>query len=124
MVFNVLAQNLDDHVKNISFLMAEDGTWRLSPAYDLVWCSLQHPTFARGHQMTVAGRALEITGTLMKDLAKQYSITKPNEVIEEVIEALSGFEDLAKKYGVKELFTDKYNQVSQALVESRKLASR
>jgi uncharacterized protein YabN with tetrapyrrole methylase and pyrophosphatase domain len=74
--------------------------------------------------MTVAGRSLEITGTLMKDLAKQYSITKPNEVIEEVIEALSGFEDLAKKYGVKELFTDKYNQVSQALVENRKLASR
>ena len=124
MVFNVLAQNLDDHVKNISFLMAEDGAWRLSPAYDLVWCSLKHPTFARGHQMTVAGRALEITGTVMKDLAKQYSITKPNEIIEEVIEVLSGFEDLAKKYGVKELFIDKYNQVSQALVETRELADQ
>jgi len=35
MVFNVLAGNKDDHAKNFSFLF-KDGTWGLSPAYDLV----------------------------------------------------------------------------------------
>lgn len=35
MVFNVVVRNNDVHTKNISFLMGEDGTWRLSPAYDM-----------------------------------------------------------------------------------------
>lgn len=35
MVFNVVARNQDDHTKNISFLMDKNGTWRLSPAYDM-----------------------------------------------------------------------------------------
>ena len=37
MVFNVLANNTDDHNKNFSFVMSEDGTWRLSPAYDVTY---------------------------------------------------------------------------------------
>ena len=51
MVFNVLAHNRDDHVKNVSFCLDESGGWRLAPAYDL--------TFAPGpggeHSMTVHG---------------------------------------------------------------------
>ena len=35
MVFNILANNTDDHNKNFSFLMDEKGHWRLAPAYDL-----------------------------------------------------------------------------------------
>lgn len=37
MVFNVLAQNKDDHPKNFSFI-CESGKWRISPAYDLTLC--------------------------------------------------------------------------------------
>ena len=37
MVFNILANNTDDHNKNFSFIMNEDGTWRLSPAYDITY---------------------------------------------------------------------------------------
>lgn len=37
MVFNVLANNTDDHNKNFSFTMTEDGSWRLSPAYDITY---------------------------------------------------------------------------------------
>lgn len=33
MVFNCLAVNQDDHVKNISFIMDRTGKWTLSPAY-------------------------------------------------------------------------------------------
>lgn len=35
MVFNVMARNQDDHVKNISFLMDRSGKWTLSPANDV-----------------------------------------------------------------------------------------
>jgi serine/threonine-protein kinase HipA len=34
MVFNVIARNQDDHVKNIAFLMDKRGRWSLSPAFD------------------------------------------------------------------------------------------
>jgi serine/threonine-protein kinase HipA len=53
MAFNVVAHNRDDHVKNFSFLMGQNGEWKLAPAYDL--------TFAEGpgrqHTMDVAGEA-------------------------------------------------------------------
>ena len=34
-VFNVLASNTDDHLRNHGFLYEGHGGWRLSPAYDL-----------------------------------------------------------------------------------------
>ena len=39
MVFNVLATNCDDHTKNVSFQLKQDGEWRLSPAYDICYSS-------------------------------------------------------------------------------------
>ncbi|MEO9228412.1 MAG: type II toxin-antitoxin system HipA family toxin [Devosia sp.] len=51
MVFNVLARNRDDHSKNHAFQRDSDGTWSLTPAYDL--------TFSLGpggeHNMAIAG---------------------------------------------------------------------
>jgi len=37
MIFNCLAINQDDHVKNISFLMDKNGKWTLAPAYDITF---------------------------------------------------------------------------------------
>ena len=34
-VFNILAGNLDDHLRNHGFLYDGEGAWRLAPAYDL-----------------------------------------------------------------------------------------
>jgi serine/threonine-protein kinase HipA len=51
MIFNILIHNRDDHVKNVAFMMTEQGEWRLTPAYDM--------TFSHGpggqHSMTVMG---------------------------------------------------------------------
>lgn len=35
MVFNILANNTDDHARNFSFIREKEGPWRLSPAYDM-----------------------------------------------------------------------------------------
>lgn len=51
MVFNVVARNQDDHVKNISFLMDKSGAWSLSPAYDVTFNQGSGPTSS--HQMTI-----------------------------------------------------------------------
>jgi serine/threonine-protein kinase HipA len=36
MVFNILIDNTDDHEKNHALLRQADGSWRLSPAFDIV----------------------------------------------------------------------------------------
>lgn len=37
MLFNVVARNQDDHVKNIAFLMDREGRWSLAPAFDVTY---------------------------------------------------------------------------------------
>ncbi|MCK5688481.1 type II toxin-antitoxin system HipA family toxin, partial [Myxococcota bacterium] len=37
MVFNIIARNQDDHVKNIAFLMDKSGQWSLAPAFDMTY---------------------------------------------------------------------------------------
>ena len=43
MVFNYLTDNKDDHCKNFSFMVTDDGnghySWHLAPAYDLTLCT-------------------------------------------------------------------------------------
>jgi len=55
-LFNVVARNQDDHVKNISFLMDRSGKWTLSPAYDVTYAFNPGGTWTRDHQMSLAGR--------------------------------------------------------------------
>ena len=55
-VFNILARNQDDHVKNIAFLMDRGGAWRLSPAYDLAYSYNPSGEWTHEHQMSAAGK--------------------------------------------------------------------
>jgi serine/threonine-protein kinase HipA len=56
MVFNVVARNQDDHVKNISFLMNRRGEWSLSPAFDVVYSFNPEGRWTRVHQMSINGK--------------------------------------------------------------------
>ncbi len=55
-VFNVVARNQDDHVKNVAFLMDRGGAWRLSPAFDVVYAYNPRGLWTRRHQMSMAGK--------------------------------------------------------------------
>ena len=55
-VFNVIARNQDDHVKNISFLMDRSGYWSLSPAYDVTYAYNSDGMWTRDQQMSMSGR--------------------------------------------------------------------
>ena len=63
MIFNEVAKNYDDHVKNISFLMDRTGTWRLAPAYDMTFSYNPASIWTASHQMKINGKRdnLEIT---------------------------------------------------------------
>src|SRR6202035_3474580 len=71
-VFNVVFNNRDDHSKNFSFRMDQDGRWMFSPAYDL--------TFSEGprreHQMDICGEARAPARQHLLDLASKTGITE------------------------------------------------
>ncbi|MGA9828992.1 MAG: HipA domain-containing protein [Rhodanobacteraceae bacterium] len=56
MLFNVVARNQDDHVKNIAFLMDREGTWSLSPAFDVTYSYNPNGSWTATHQMTINGK--------------------------------------------------------------------
>jgi len=56
MVFNVVARNQDDHVKNIAFLMNKEGRWTLSPAFDLTYSYNPAGAWTWRHQMSLNGK--------------------------------------------------------------------
>jgi serine/threonine-protein kinase HipA len=56
MVFNIVARNQDDHVKNIAFLMDKSGKWSLSPAFDMTYSFQPTGRWTSVHQMTLNGK--------------------------------------------------------------------
>ena len=56
MLFNVVARNQDDHVKNIAFLMNKAGEWSLAPAFDVTYSYNPSGSWTATHQMTINGK--------------------------------------------------------------------
>jgi serine/threonine-protein kinase HipA len=56
MVFNIIARNQDDHVKNIAFLMNKQGEWSLAPAFDVTYSYNPSGAWTATHQMTLNGK--------------------------------------------------------------------
>jgi serine/threonine-protein kinase HipA len=56
MVFNIVARNQDDHVKNIAFLMTPRGEWSLAPAFDVTYSYNPGGAWTATHQMTLNGK--------------------------------------------------------------------
>ena len=102
LVFNVVVRNQDDHTKNISFLMDEDGRWRLSPAYDMMYAYNPDGGWTSMHQMSVNGKFDGITREDMLTLARVEGIKDAADLIEEVVDGASHWPVLARECGVPE----------------------
>jgi serine/threonine-protein kinase HipA len=94
-VFNVLAHNRDDHAKNFSFLMDGTGTWTLSPAYDLTFSSGP----AGEHSTTIMreGKNPKLSHLLQLAQVGNLKSQRALHIIEEVKEAVSGWDEFAKE---------------------------
>lgn len=98
MVFNVLARNRDDHVRQHAYLMDDRGNWRLAPAFDL--------TFSNGpggeHYMAVLGEGRAITREHVAKLGKNHGIParRVAAVIDDIRAALADWGLHARDTGV------------------------
>lgn len=103
MIFNVLANNTDDHNKNFSFMMDRMGNWRLSPAYDLTYIlNMGGVQPNQDHCMFIRSKLRNISKEDVLQFAFDNGIRKPESLINDVKNALLQFRTVAVKYAVDE----------------------
>ena len=102
MVFNVVARNQDDHVKNIAFLMDKAGTWSLAPAFDVMYAYNPSGTWTASHQMSVAGKREGFSFRDFETVAKTASMQRgrARAITVEVIRAVARWPEFASAAGV------------------------
>ncbi|MDT8341713.1 MAG: HipA domain-containing protein, partial [Longimicrobiales bacterium] len=98
MVFNVLAVNQDDHVKNLSFHMDDAGRWSLTPAYDLTFA--MGGQWTRAHQMRVADRRSGIRRADLVVVGQAFGIRAPGRIVDRIGDAVAGWRAHAAETGV------------------------
>jgi len=102
MVFNIIARNQDDHVKNIAFLMDKRGRWTLSPAYDISYNYQPEGAWTGQHQMSMNGKRDNFTQKDFSETAEFAQMVRGREleIVNEVAEAVSAWPDIAAEVGI------------------------
>jgi len=102
MVFNIVARNQDDHVKNIAFLMDKQGNWSLSPAFDMTYSFNPYGAWTASHQMTMNGKRENFTLDDFRACAKTASMKRGRAagIIAEVQATVARWQEFAGEAGV------------------------
>jgi len=104
MVFNIIARNQDDHVKNIAFLMDKSGKWRLSPAFDMTYSYNPRGDWTSVHQMSMNGKRDKFSLEDFRECAKSALMKRGRAdiIIEEVQEAANLWPEAANEVHIPE----------------------
>lgn len=109
MVFNAVSRNQDDHTKNFSFLMNQQGKWRLSPAYDIAYSYKPGSPWVAQHNLSLNGKRSEFTESDLLAVASNignFSHKDARLIIDECVAAVSKWPRLAKENDVPTALRD------------------
>jgi len=99
-VFTVMISNTDDHLRNHGFLYERYKGWRLSPAYDLN----PTPIHIKPRILSTAIDLYDTTASIKNALSVtkdfRVSATQAKNIIQEVQEAVSEWQSVAKNLGI------------------------
>ena len=97
MVFNLVFANIDDHLKNFSFIYNDEkDKWNLAPAYDITYpldALLNYTRVTRA--LSINGKRTNIGKEDILALAKQFTVKNPLGILDDILEATKQFERLA-----------------------------
>jgi serine/threonine-protein kinase HipA len=96
-IFNVVGCNNDDHVKNIAYLMSQNGEWHLSPAFDVIYAYNPNRAWTGQHQMSINGKFDNFTRQDFHKLAELAGLkaNTTNSMINMVCEVFKNWRDVA-----------------------------
>lgn len=99
MLFNVVARNQDDHVKNIAFLMDKAGEWSLAPAFDVTYSYNPSGTWTGTHQMTINGKRDGFTTADIRAIGKSAGLKqgRAEQLLVDVTAAVTRWPEFAKR---------------------------
>lgn len=102
MVFNLVFKNVDDHLKNHSFIYNKaTDSWNLGPAYDLTYALNPLFTFkTTSRALSINGKRTEITLKDILTVAEEFAIKNPKGIIKEVQGLISRWMEIASAYDV------------------------
>ncbi len=108
LVFNVVARNCDDHVKQQSFIMDRRGQWSLAPAYDITHAHAPGGQWTAQHQMSVNGKRdnFGVDDFIAAGKAAMLPRGHAEAILREATEVVSGWARYAEIANVPERLTD------------------
>ena len=103
MVMNVVTGNIDDHSKNFSFMMGEDGDWRKAPVYDYTFAvDSDTMPYMNMHGMSINGRRGGIREKDLLEIASRYGVKRGKGVIGKCVAKAQEYAKFAREAGVEE----------------------
>lgn len=108
MLFNVVARNQDDHVKNIAFLMDKAGRWSLAPAFDVCWSYNPTGKWTSRHQMSINGKRDGFALQDFRECAATVGLARgrAEAMLEEILAVVRNWPDYANEVGVPPAMRD------------------
>lgn len=110
-LFNVIARNHDDHVKNFSFLMDKEGKWKISPAYDVNYSYSPGGTWTNVHQSSINSKFDNFTRDDLLNLGKTFGIKKTNHILDQIIAAVNQWSKIATEIDIPKKEIEARNKV-------------
>ncbi len=102
MVFNLVFANIDDHLKNHSFIYnKETNSWSLAPAYDLTYplnINFNYNNISRA--LSINNKRANITLQDIMTMADTYTIKNPKGIIKEVQNGIENWHSMTKELGI------------------------
>ena len=95
MVFNVMAQNCDDHTKNFAFTMNQSVEWKLAPAYDMCHAYRPGSAWVSQHALSINGKRQGITRDDLLEVGRQMNVKKAPAIIRQVSEVVGNWNEFA-----------------------------
>jgi serine/threonine-protein kinase HipA len=106
MVFNVMAQNCDDHTKNFAFMMNPQGEWRLAPAYDVCHAYRPGSAWVSQHALSINGKRQGITRDDLLEVGRQMNVKKAPAIISQASETVAKWPEFAEQAKVEPKLRD------------------
>ncbi|MCI2283778.1 HipA domain-containing protein [Colwellia sp. MSW7] len=113
MVFNVVARNHDDHAKNFAFILNNDNSWQLAPAYDLAYSYKPNSHWVSKHWMTLNSKQDNFTRKdfyTFEKLSPIFSKKKIDDIIDNTTEIVSQWRKVATEQDVPKFLIEEVNQ--------------
>jgi serine/threonine-protein kinase HipA len=106
MVFNVIARNCDDHTKNFSFILKQDGKWSLAPAYDLCHAYRPGSEWVSQHALSINGKRKGILKSDLETIGASIRCKDASDIIDEINQTVNHWKEFADEVRVEPRLRD------------------